>query len=111
MEVAAGLSLGQFFRRPREPAEPRARPAGGPVTVRPADSARLAQYAPDLAEEIRTAHGGETVLVVSHSNLVPQIVEALGGTAVAPMGEDEYDRLYVVVIPAAGPARTVAATY
>lgn len=49
-----------------------------------------------LADTLRTQHAGETVLVVGHSNTIPALVEALSGHPVAPLAEDQYDRLYLV---------------
>jgi len=46
-------------------------------------------------------------LVLGHSNTTPEMVAALGGRPGEPIDESEYDRLYVVVIPAAGPVSTV----
>lgn len=69
---------------------------------------RLAQY---LAGLIRSRHAGEAVLVVGHSNTVPAIVAALSGHEVAPIDDDEYDRLYLVALPADGPTRLLEARY
>jgi phosphohistidine phosphatase SixA len=41
------------------------------------------------------AHATGAVLVVGHSNTVPQIVKALGGSIVT-VGDDEYDSLFFV---------------
>jgi phosphohistidine phosphatase SixA len=40
------------------------------------------------------AHSGN-LLVVGHSNTVPEIVKALGGEAVA-IGDSDYDNLFVL---------------
>lgn len=53
--------------------------------------------AADLAKQLRDAHPGGVVLVVGHSNTVPDIVAALSGRPVPPMPEDEYGVLYRVV--------------
>jgi phosphohistidine phosphatase SixA len=37
-------------------------------------------------------------LVVGHSNTIPGLVEALGGDAQGGIGDDEYDRLYLLTI-------------
>lgn len=51
------------------------------------------------------AHAGVNTLVVGHSNTVPAIIEALGGPAVAAIGDDEFDRLYTLVLqPGVTPA-------
>jgi phosphohistidine phosphatase SixA len=56
-------------------------------------------------------HGGGVVLVVGHSNTVPEIVEALGGKKPAAMCDDEYDGLYMVVVSGTGPAHVVHSRY
>jgi hypothetical protein len=45
------------------------------------------------------------VLVVGHSNTVPDIVKALSGTAVSAIADPEYDHIFVIVIPASGSPR------
>jgi broad specificity phosphatase PhoE len=50
-----------------------------------------------LVSLIRSDHSGQTVLVVGHSNTVPQIIVALGGPTVT-IGENEYDNLYVLTL-------------
>ena len=50
-------------------------------------------------------------LVLGHSNTTPDLVAALGGDPGDPIDESEYDRLYVVVIPARGPVSTVLLRY
>jgi phosphohistidine phosphatase SixA len=49
-----------------------------------------------LLERLRSTPGHH--LVVGHSNTTPAVVEALGGDPVSAIEEDEYDRLYVVVL-------------
>jgi broad specificity phosphatase PhoE len=60
--------------------------------------------APQFAEQLRTLHKTGTVLVVGHSNTVPDIVGALSGRPVEAMGDDEFDRLYRIRIGADGKA-------
>ncbi len=55
-------------------------------------------FAEDMAHKLRTEHVGETVLVVSHSNTVPAIVNALGGGPFEQLPHTEYDALFVVNI-------------
>ena len=49
-------------------------------------------------------------LLIGHSNTVPELVRMLGGTAGAPLAEDEFDRLYQVSIAADGSVSTVLLT-
>ena len=41
------------------------------------------------------AHGG-TTLIVGHSNTIAELAAAFGAEPGEPVGEDEYDRLYVI---------------
>jgi hypothetical protein len=50
-------------------------------------------------------------LVVGHSNTVPDILRALGVATPVTIPDDEYDNLFVVVRPAAGPATLVVLKY
>ena len=52
-----------------------------------------------LIARIFAAHEGETVLVVGHSNTVPLIIAAAGGPTMADLAEDEFDRLFIVIVP------------
>jgi hypothetical protein len=48
----------------------------------------------------RTAAGA---LIVGHSNTVPEIVAALSrASKVPPIGEEEFDTVYVVTVPTIG---------
>ena len=49
-----------------------------------------------LVSVIVSNHAGETVMVVSHSNRVPDIIEELGGGEYPDIDHDEYDNLFVV---------------
>ena len=53
--------------------------------------------------------GGGNILVVGHSDTVPFVIARLQGGTVAPIGENEYDRMFVMtVVEAAGmPAATL----
>jgi broad specificity phosphatase PhoE len=99
------------YRRTRLTAAPAAKACGIEVTVREANAANNATYATDLAHAIRQGVPGRNILVVGHSNTVPELVQALTGVAPAPMADTEYDRIYVVTLPADGPARFVVLRY
>jgi len=52
-----------------------------------------------LAERLLDRHRGQTVLVVGHSNTVPQVLSTLtGGRYVTRLDEDEFDGLYLVSV-------------
>lgn len=66
------------------------------VQVRAANKENTKTYTSDLLKEILKKHRGETVLIVGHSNTVPEIVKHLSNVDVTPIGENEFDRLYVI---------------
>jgi hypothetical protein len=65
-----------------------------------------------VAKEILAKHAGKTVLVIGHTNTVPQMVEALGGK-LPPAIDDaaEFDRLFVVIVPKKGAVKVVRGRY
>jgi len=75
------------YRRTRQTATPSA--AGHALAVTTYDAK---QDAGEFAAALRQRHASGTVLVVGHSNTVPAIAAALCACAVAPIGDDEYDR-------------------
>lgn len=58
----------------------------------------------DLIRLLDDRHRAETVVVVGHSNTVPDIVQALSGEDVGPIGEDRYGDVFLVVRPRLGRA-------
>jgi broad specificity phosphatase PhoE len=73
--------------------------------------ARVPQHPKAVADGILAAHRGQTVLVVGHSNTVPDIVAALGAPKPVPICDEGYDNVYVVTVPATGPASVVQLHY
>lgn len=61
--------------------------------------------------QLRAAHAEGAVLIVGHSNTVPEIVSALSGQPVEPIPETAFDRLYRVTIDSNGVATLVQARY
>jgi phosphohistidine phosphatase SixA len=75
-------------RRARETAAPLAARLGlTPQEYNPADT-------PALVARVRAEPG--SVLVVGHSNTVPEIVASLGGTRPAPLAESDYGSVWMV---------------
>jgi broad specificity phosphatase PhoE len=87
------------YKRTKETAAP----LHVPMIVVPINLNAPGDYPQRLAEAIKSH---KVVLVVSHSNVVPAIVEQLAHVKVPPLGDMEYDRLYVVT-----GSRVVAAQY
>ena len=55
---------------------------------------------PGLIERLRKEHANDIVLVIGHSNSMPEIIKALGG-GVVTVADDDYTSMFVVV-PGAG---------
>jgi broad specificity phosphatase PhoE len=78
--------------RARDTAAPLAALLGATPKVRPAADVS------SLVREVFAEHRGGRVLIVGHSNTVPQIIGAAGGPAVADIPENEFDNLFVLTV-------------
>ncbi len=58
-----------------------------------------------FANQLKSLTGN--TFVVGHSNTTPELVALLGGGSVEPIAEDEFDRLYQVIIAENGEVTTV----
>jgi phosphohistidine phosphatase SixA len=99
------------YARTRQTLQPLANRLGRMVIGYPIGELTPDQYAAALAVEILATFKGKTVVVAGHSNTVPHIVRALGVRPVAAIGENEFDRMYIVVIPSSGQPRVIATRY
>ena len=76
------------YKRSRQTAAPLAAWLGlNPIVYNPADT-------PGLIARVRAEHGG--VLIVGHSNTVPDIVAALGGARPAALGHEDFGDIWRV---------------
>lgn len=82
-----------------------------PIATRFRDTLIVVDSIDETVDRLCNQHYGQTVLVVGHSNTVPQIVEKLTGEKVAGFSEGEYDRLYVVTLPPNRRGRVLALRY
>ena len=87
------------YRRTQQTAQPAADAHGIKITIYDAQIPATA-----LASQLRAAHAHGTVLVVGHSNTVPEIVAALSGQPVEAMSDEQYDLVYRVRIGSDGRA-------
>jgi broad specificity phosphatase PhoE len=63
-----------------------------------------------LASRIRREHRGKTVVVVGYATTLPGVINQLSGQALA-MRDDEFDAIYVVVMPSPGQTRVLRVRY
>jgi phosphohistidine phosphatase SixA len=78
------------FKRTQETAAPLAKTLGISVTTVPANDTA------SLVEKLKASTSN--VLVVGHSNSIPEIVKALGITTPLVIGERDYDNLLIVTV-------------
>ena len=76
------------FKRTQQTAEPLAKALGlTPTVVKSTDAAAL-------ANDLKSSKGN--VLVVGHSNTIPEIVKSLGMTSPVTIADDEFDNLFIL---------------
>jgi broad specificity phosphatase PhoE len=76
------------YKRTQQTGEPLAKALGLQVIVVPAKDGA------GLIEKVKAAQGN--VLVVGHSNTVPEVIKQLGATDPVKLGESDYDDLFIV---------------
>jgi phosphohistidine phosphatase SixA len=81
------------FRRTQDTVRPLANRLGIPVIVVPAEDTSV------TAKRALSENRGGRVLIVGHSDTVPEIVQELSGIDVGPMSEADYGIVYLVTIP------------
>ena len=65
-----------------------------------------------LARRALREHSGGRVLIIGHSDTVPQIVAALSGNSKIPEIDDrEYGTMYIVSVPRIGDANLLRLNY
>lgn len=68
-------------------------------------------YAKTVIRNIDKEHAGATVVVVSHSNTIPDILKALGIAQPPSIGDTQYDDLFVVTRAKGAPPKLTALRY
>jgi phosphohistidine phosphatase SixA len=104
------------FLRTRQTGEPLARRLGVeatavPLSVKTSNPREVSEESVRELTKRVEAHAGGAVLIVGHSNSVPDVIRALGGDAVPKIDETAFDDLFVVTVYAAGRARVVHLKY
>jgi len=76
------------YKRTRQTAEPIAVALGvSPTVIKGSETARL-------VKEVAASKGN--VLVIGHSNTIPEVIKGLGVTTPQPIKDEEYDNLFIV---------------
>ncbi len=90
-----------------------AHPLASALAITPevvATKSDLAAHIREVADAVKR-HSGQVVLVVGHSNTIPSIVAALGGTRYPDLCDSEYDALFTMIIDPDGKVSTVRSRY
>jgi len=103
-DVVAGIDAiySTSYRRSEETVRPLADALNVPISTY--DAADTEQ----VLSTILKNNKGEIILVVGHSNTVPELIANLGASKnVPPIAESEYDNIYIVSIPWFGKTKTL----
>jgi len=93
-------------RRTQETAAPLAKRLNIPVEI--ADHLDTEGFMDDVLDD----HNGDIVLIVSHSNTIAPLIDELHGSKrLAPFSEGDFDRFYIVTVPAYGRVKTLEPHY
>jgi len=94
------------FRRTVETAKPVADALNLPLQVYDAADTQT------IVDVIIKEHKGKIILVVGHSNTVPEMIANMGASKnVPPIAENEFDNIYLVTIPWFGKTKTIRLRY
>ncbi|MEM6512326.1 MAG: phosphoglycerate mutase family protein [Pseudomonadota bacterium] len=107
-DVVAGIDAvyATPYRRAQETAQPVADALGLPITAY--DAADTEQVLDDILDR----HKGKIVLVVGHSDTIPNLIANLGASKnVPPIADNEYDNIYLISIPWFGKTKTIRMRY
>lgn len=107
-DVTAGVDAiySTTYRRTEQTVKPVADALNLPIM--PYDAANTET----IMDEIVKTHKGKIILVVGHSNTIPDLIANMGASKVVPpIAEDEYDNIYIVTIPWFGKTKTIRLRY
>ncbi|HQR36104.1 MAG TPA: histidine phosphatase family protein [Blastocatellia bacterium] len=97
------------YQRTKLTAEPLARQLGVTATVIPVAMSTMnaRELSPQYLKEVadRATVNGGNVLIVGHSNTVPELIKALGGDILPTIDDATYDDLFVITVYAKGKAK------
>lgn len=110
-----GIYTSQFLRT-QQTAEPLAKRLGVtatavPLSVKPSNPREVSEESVRELTKRVESHAGGAVLIVGHSNSVPDVIKMLGGDTIPKIDESKFDDLFVVTVYASGRAKVVQLKY
>ncbi|MDH3266171.1 MAG: histidine phosphatase family protein [Gammaproteobacteria bacterium] len=107
-DVVAGIDAiwSTELKRAVETAQPLADQLDLPINIYPASDTET------VLETILKNHKGRIILVVGHSNTLPELIANLGASKnVPPIAQNEFDNIYIISIPWFGKTKTIRLRY
>ena len=77
------------------------------VVVGTGGAGGIADHVKEIVDKVKGLPDDAVAAIVGHTNTIGPIIKGLTGSTVAPIADQQFDRLFVLSIPAAG-AATVA---
>ena len=106
MKAGVDAIFATQYRRTQETAEPLSKRLQVPVRTAAPDDIE------GLTKQILTEYKGKIVLVITHSDTIPKLIQELHGSKKLPPIEDnEYDNIFIVSIPWFGKVKTLRLRY
>ena len=104
------------YARTKQTAEPLATKLGLTVTpftlkTNPANPRQIAEESTAEVTNKILEHAGQSVLVIGHSNSIPDVIKMFGGDVVPTIDEKKFDDLFIVTVYAKGKAKVVQLKY
>lgn len=104
------------FARTKLTAEPLAKQLGVTSTAislksSPSNPRAIAEESTKETVDKILSHAGGSVLVIGHSNSIPDVIKMLGGDVVPTIDEKKFDDLFVVTVYANGKAKVAHLKY
>jgi phosphohistidine phosphatase SixA len=104
------------YTRTKQTAEPLATKLGLTVTsftlkTNPSNPRQIAEESTMEVTNKILEHGGQSVLVIGHSNSIPDVIKMLGGDVIPTIDEKKFDDLFIVNVYAKGKAKVVQLKY
>jgi len=115
---SAGIKaiLTSQYTRTKQTAEPLVTKLGLTVTqftlkINPSNTRQIAAESTAEVTNKILERSGESVLVIGHSNSIPDVIKMLGGDVVPTIDERKFDDLFIVTVYAKGKAKVVQLKY
>lgn len=104
------------YARTKLTAEPLAKQLGITPTalslkLNPSNPRQIAEESTKETVDKILSHGGGSVLVVGHSNSIPDVIKMLGADAAPTIDEKKFDDLFVVTVYGKGKAKVTHLKY